>query len=69
MRERMDGVAHRLVVASQRTGDGSGVLSLGTGEQNLRPADREGLGGPKAGFQRHPLVRRQWSYKEWCLQT
>ena len=69
MMERMDRVAHRLIVTSPRTGDGCGVLSLGTGEQHLRPADREGLGGPKAGFQKHPLVRRKWSYNAWCLHT
>ena len=44
--ERLDGVAHGLIVAAQRLGDEAGVLPTGTGQEDLAAAQDKGIGRP-----------------------
>ncbi len=67
--EGMDGVAHGLVVAPQRTGNRRSMVAIGTGEQNVAAAHGKGGGRTEACLQRGPLVGRKWPDKKWCLHT
>jgi hypothetical protein len=44
--ERLDGVAHGLIVAAQGLGDDTGVLARGAGSQNLAAAHHTRIGRP-----------------------
>jgi hypothetical protein len=67
--EGLNRIADRLIVAPQVARNGGAVLALGTGQQNLTAADRNGRGRAEAGFECIPLVRRERSDKEWSLHT
>ena len=59
----VDGVAHGLVVAAQRAGDGSGRLARGTGQKQLAAADGEARRRAEPGLQRRALVSGQGANK------
>jgi hypothetical protein len=65
--ERVDGIADRLLVTAQGTGNRGGMLTLGTGQQRLTAADGKGLGRAEALVECVPLVHRERANKEWCL--
>jgi hypothetical protein len=44
--ERLEGVAHGLIVAAQRRGDEAGVLPTGTGHKDRAAAQDKGIGRP-----------------------
>ena len=44
--ERLDGVAHGLIVAAQGLGDDAGVLAMRAGQQHLAAAHHKRIGRP-----------------------
>ena len=61
--EGMNGVAHRLIGAAQVAGNHGRRLPLGTGQEHLAAAYREGGRGPETGLSCGLLVRRKRAYK------
>ena len=54
----VDGVAHRLLMATQMLANLDGGLATRIGQENLSPADHKGIGRACIGFQRCALTRR-----------
>jgi hypothetical protein len=61
--EGVDGVAYRLVVATQVLGDLDSRLAARIGQEHLAAAHHKRLGRAHTGFQGAALVRRHRSYK------
>src|SRR3712207_483628 len=63
--EAMDDVAHGLVAAVQLQGDSLGSMPMGTCQQDLAAAEREGIRGPQAGLDRSTLLGGEWTNEKW----
>ena len=63
--ESVDGVAHRLGVATQRAGDLVGILASGAGEKYLATAQGEGIRRAQSRLQGFALGVAEGTHKDW----